>query len=111
MMPYWLALAAAIVTAICGQVLLKSGATGDGGFLTQLLRPHSIIGLVLYGGASLLYMIALRKIPVSVALPCTAASYVVVVLLGHFVFAEPITAQKLVALALICGGVVVLATA
>ena len=108
---HWLALAGAILTSVGGQLLLKTGASGGGDFLAQLLRPSSIIGLGLYGGAAMLYMIALRKIPVSVALPCTAASYVAVVLLGHFLFAEPITAQKLVALALICGGVLVLATA
>jgi small multidrug resistance pump len=111
MMAHWLALAAAIMTAIGGQMLLKSGASGEGGFLAQLLRPHSMVGLVLYGGAAMLYMVALRRIPVSVALPCTAASYVVVLLLGHFLYAEPITPQKLMALVLICGGVVMLATA
>ncbi|MBX9697946.1 MAG: multidrug transporter, partial [Acetobacteraceae bacterium] len=77
---YWLTLAAAICTSLVGQVLLKAGATGDGGFLTQLFRPTTIIGLAAYGGAALLYIIALRRIPMSVALPCTAASYVVIAL-------------------------------
>ena len=111
MTAHWLALAAAIICSVGGQVLLKSGAAAGGSFLAQLLQPASIIGLGCYGVSAMLYMMALRKIPVSVALPCTAASYVAVVLLGHFLFAEPITAQKLVALALICGGVLVLATA
>ena len=70
---YWLALAAAILTSLGGQVLLKSGAIGEGGFLTQVFRPSTIIGLGFYGGAALLYIVALRRIPMSVALPCTAA--------------------------------------
>lgn len=111
MMPFWVALAAAICTSLAGQVLLKSGAVGDGGFLTQLFRPATMGGLVLYGGAALLYIVALRKIPMSVALPCTAASYVAVAIIGYFAFGEPLGAQKLAALALICGGVVLLATA
>lgn len=110
MTAHWLALAAAITTSVFGQVLLKSGATGDGGFLAQIFRPTSIIGLGLYGGAALLYMVALRKIPMSVALPCTAASYVVIAALGYFMFGEPLGAAKLAAIALICGGVLLLAT-
>ncbi len=109
MTAHWLALAAAISTSVIGQVLLKSGATGDGGFLAQIFRPSSIIGLGLYGGAALLYMVALRKIPMSVALPCTAASYVAIAAIGYFMFGEPLGAMKLAAIALICGGVLLLA--
>lgn len=109
MTAHWLTLAAAICTSLVGQVLLKVGATGDGGFLTQLFRPTTIIGLGCYGGAALLYIIALRKIPMSVALPCTAASYVVIALIGHFMFGEGLGMQKIAAILLISGGVVLLA--
>ncbi|WP_338663123.1 multidrug transporter [Pararoseomonas sp. SCSIO 73927] len=108
---HWLMLAAAILTSLGGQVLLKSGAVAEGGFVSQLFRPQTILGLGLYGGAALLYIVALRKIPMSVALPCTAASYVVAVLVGHFAFGEALGAQKIAAIALISAGVVVLATA
>ena len=52
-----------------------------------------MVGLCLYGGAALLYIIALRRIPMSVALPCTAVSYVAAALIGHFGFAEPLGAM------------------
>lgn len=106
---HWLMLAAAICTSLVGQVLLKAGATGDGGFLTQLFRPTTVIGLAAYGGAALLYIVALRKIPMSVALPCTAASYVVIALIGHLAFGEALGLQKVAAILLISGGVVLLA--
>jgi small multidrug resistance pump len=109
--PFWLALGAAICTSLVGQVLLKTGAGGEGGFIAQLFRPATMIGLVFYGGAALLYIVALRKIPMSVALPCTAASYVVIAIIGHFMFGEALGAQKLAAIALISGGVVLLAAA
>ena len=109
MTAHWLALAAAISTSVIGQVLLKSGATGEGGFLAQIFRPTSIIGLGLYGGAALLYMVALRKIPMSVALPCTAASYVVIAIIGYAMFGEALGVMKIAAIALICGGVLLLA--
>jgi multidrug transporter EmrE-like cation transporter len=47
----------------------------------------------------------------SVALPCTAASYVAVAVIGHFMFGESLSTQKIAAIGLICGGVVILATA
>ena len=109
----WIALGAAILVSLTGQVLLKSGASGavaaSAGFVEQLFRWHTMIGLVCYGGAALLYIVALRRIPMSVALPCTAASYVAVVLIGWLVFNEPMGLQKIAAIALISGGVVMLA--
>ena len=109
----WLALGAAICTSLIGQVLLKAGASGsvaaEAGFIDQLFRWQTILGLGCYGGAALLYIVALRRIPMSVALPCTAASYVAVALIGHFMFGEALGGQKLAALAMICGGVVLLA--
>lgn len=108
---YWLSLAAAILTSLGGQVLLKAGAIGHGGFLSQLLRPSTLIGLIAYAGAAFLYIIALRRIPMSVALPCTAASYVAVAIIGHFMFGEHLSTQKVAAIGLICGGVLMLAMA
>ncbi len=110
----WLTLAAAIVTSLIGQVLLKTGASGSvsaqTGFLDQLLRLPTVVGLVCYGGAALFYIIALRRIPMSVALPCTAASYVVIALIGWAVFGESLGMQKIAAITLISAGVVLLAT-
>ncbi|MDJ0388350.1 EamA family transporter [Roseomonas sp. E05] len=111
MIASWLVLAAAICTSLCGQVLLKAGTLGSGGFLHQLFRWQTILGLGFYGGAAMLYIVALRKLPMSVALPCTAASYIVVALIGHYAFGEALGAQKLAAIGLISAGVVLLATA
>ena len=111
MSAHWLSLALAIATSLAGQVLLKSGATADGGFVTQLFSLQTVLGLGLYGGAALLYIVALRRLPMSVALPCTAASYVVAVMIGHFAFGEALGAQKIAAVALISLGVVMLASA
>lgn len=105
---YWTMLAAAISTSMVGQTLLKAGA-GAPNFLAQLLDWRTLLGLGLYGGASLLYIVALRRIPMSVALPCTAASYIAAALIGHFVFGEPMGARQLGAIALISAGVVLLA--
>ncbi len=107
---YWIVLAAAITTSMAGQTLLKAGA-GAPDFVAQLFDLRTLFGLVLYGGAALLYIIALRRIPMSVALPCTAGSYVAAALIGHYGFAEPMGPMHIGAIAMICAGVVVLALA
>jgi multidrug transporter EmrE-like cation transporter len=109
-MAFWLALALAITTSMAGQTLLKAGAaTTD--FMGQLLDWRTLLGLSLYGGAALLYIVALRRIPMSVALPCTAISYVAAALIGHYGFAEPFGAVHIAALTMISAGVALLALA
>lgn len=107
---YWVMLFAAITASMAGQTLLKAGA-GAVDVITQFLDWRTLFGLCLYGGAAFLYIIALRRIPMSRALPCTAVSYVAAALIGHYAFAEPMGMTQIGAIALICGGVVLLALA
>lgn len=107
---YWTALAFAIMASWAGQTLLKAGA-GAPDFVTQLLDWRTLVGLCLYGSASMLYLVALRRIPMSVAMPFTAVSYIAAVLIGHYAFAEAVSFMQLGAIALICAGVVLLAFA
>lgn len=105
---HWAVLLAAIAISMIGQTLLKVGA-GAADFVAQLLDWHTVLGLTLYGGAAMLYMIALRRIPLSVALPATAISYVASTAVGHYGFGEPISLLHLAAVGLIGSGVVLLA--
>ena len=50
-------------------------------------------------------------IPLSVALPCTAASYIGAIFIGHFLYNETITLIHLTAVAFIGCGVILLALA
>ncbi len=109
-MIYWATLFAAIATSMAGQTLLKAGA-GATQFLAQLLDWRTLLGFVLYGGAAILYIVALRRIPMSRALPCTAISYAAAALIGHYGFGEPLGVAHISAIALICGGVLILALA
>ena len=107
---HWILLAIAVAIAMGGQTLLKAGA-GQADFIAQLLDWRTIVGLGLYGGSAFLYIIALRKIPMSVALPSTAASYIAAALIGHYAFGEVLTLTHLGAIVLIGSGVVILALA
>jgi small multidrug resistance pump len=104
MMIYYGALAIGILAGIAGQMLLKAGADAPD-FWQQLMRPSTILGLALYGSAAFLYIIALRKIPVSVAFPSVSLSYALVAVLGHFLFGEPFGIKQVAGIALIMGGV------
>jgi multidrug transporter EmrE-like cation transporter len=106
---YWSFLFIAIAATIAGQALLKAGA-GANSFIAQFLDWRTLVGLCIYGLSATLYIVALRRIPLSVALPCTAVSYVVVALIGHLAFQEPLGPQRLIGLLLIGTGVVMLAT-
>ena len=104
---YYVALAIGIVAGIGGQVLLKLGADAPD-FVSQVLRPSTLAGLALYGSAAFLYMVALRKIPISVAFPTVSLSYAIVAVLGHYLFGEPFGMKQIGGIALIVGGVVLI---
>lgn len=104
---YYVALGIGILAGIGGQVLLKAGADAPD-FISQVLRPSTLCGLALYGSAAFLYILALRKIPVSVAFPSVSVSYALVAVLGHFVFGEPFGLKQVGGLVLIMGGVILI---
>ena len=108
LLPYYAALFGGILIAVCGQLLLKTGAQGSASFATQLLSPATIGGVGFYGCAAFLYLIAIRRIPLSVAYPSVAVSYMVVALVAHFFWEEPLTATKVGAILLILAGVALL---
>jgi small multidrug resistance pump len=101
---YYMALGTAILAGLVGQMLLKAGASAPD-FVGQLLRLSTIGGLALYGFSALLYLIALRKIPVSVAFPSVSLSYAVVAALGFFFFAEPFGVKQIGGIVFIMSGV------
>jgi small multidrug resistance pump len=104
---YYVALGIGILAGIGGQMLLKAGADAPD-FISQLMRPSTICGLALYGSAAFLYIVALRKIPVSVAFPSVSLSYALVAVLGHFLFGEPFGIKQIGGIALIMGGVLLI---
>jgi small multidrug resistance pump len=108
--PYYAALLAAIACGVLGQIVLKHGAaraSGDGLF-GLFLQPVTIAGLGVYFLAALLYIVALKRLPLSVANPSVAISYVVVALLAHYLWGEPFGLQQVAALGLITAGILVL---
>jgi small multidrug resistance pump len=105
---YYLSLVAAILFGIAGQIALRSGALGSATVAAQFLNPLTIVGFAIYVLAALFYIVALKKIPVSVAFPSVGASYAIVAVLGHLLWNEPFGWPQIGGLLLIGGGIVLI---
>ncbi len=105
---YYASLVAAILLGIAGQIALKSAAEGSATVAAQFLNPLTMIGLAVYILAALCYILALKKIPVSIAFPSVAASYAVVAVLAHVLWNEPLGWPQLTGILLIGGGVLLI---
>lgn len=101
-------LVASVALGVVGQVLLKTGAKPEFSVAAQLVNPATIVGLVIYVICAALYIFALRQIPVSVAFPSVAVSYALLAVAAHVFLGEPLGWQQLGAIALICGGTLLL---
>jgi multidrug transporter EmrE-like cation transporter len=107
MMTTYALLAGAVLCGVMSQFLLKAGSDAPD-FFQQLLRIPTIAGLAGYGIAAILYMLALRKLPVSIAYPSVSFSYVLVAILAHLIFKEPLGWQQWAGIVLVIAGVVLL---
>jgi small multidrug resistance pump len=105
---YYISLVGAILFGIAGQIALKSGALGSSTLAAQFVNPLTITGLVVYALAALCYVVALKKIPVSVAFPSVAASYAVVAIIAHLLWNEPFGWAQVGGLVLIGGGILLI---
>ena len=105
----YIALAAAILIGVLGQLLLKTGADGAGdGVLAQFLNPFTIGGLAAYGVGAICYILAIKRIPVSIAFPSVALSYVLVAIAAHLLWQEALGWQQFAGIGLIAAGILVL---
>ena len=67
-----------------------------------------MIGFAIYSWRRSVYIVALKKIPVSVAFPSVAASYAVVAVLAHVLWNEPFGWPQIGGIVLIGGGVLLI---
>jgi drug/metabolite transporter (DMT)-like permease len=99
-----------------GQLLFKAAAmryASDGTVADRLLsllaNPYFMAAVVLYVGLTVLWVWILTFTPLSRGYPFVALAFAVTPLLGGLVFGEPITGRLLVGIALILGGLVLVA--
>jgi small multidrug resistance pump len=105
---YYASLVAAVLFGIAGQITLKSGAVASPTLVAQFLNPLTIVGFAIYVIAAFCYIVALKKIPVSVAFPSVAASYVIVAIIAHLLWNEPFGWPQIGGLILIGSGILLI---
>lgn len=106
----------AIVVA-AGQLLFKrvamslGEATGPVGLLRQVMfDPWFILAMTLYIGATLLWIAALRDIPLSRAYPFTALAFALVPVGATVFFGETLGIRYYLGLAMLLGGIILISS-
>lgn len=116
----YLYIVATIVFTVYGQLILKWRIASFGVlpenlgdkvhfFLSVLLDPFIISGFVAAFVASFAWMAAMTKFELSYAYPFISLNFVIVLLLSAWILHEPITLQKIIGVALIVLGTIVVA--
>jgi multidrug transporter EmrE-like cation transporter len=106
----------------CAQLLLKAGTNRVGEFAFSLanvipvgsrlaLSPYIAGGLACYVVSVVVWILALSRIPVSIAYPMLSIGYVVNALAAWALFGEALGPQKLAGIAFIIVGVFLVARA
>ncbi len=104
-----------VLTTSLALVFLKMGSNSGaligftGGKLTFNFQLLSLVGIFLYGTSFLLYTYLIAKFDLGYIIPfATAFVYVAIFIASYFIFHEAFTALKVVGIALILSGIVLL---
>ena len=107
---------AGVLLNAAAQLLLKAGTNAIGHFAFRLdnllpiglklaLEPHILGGLGCYVISVAIWIMALSRVPVSVAYPMLSIGYVVNAFIAYLWFGEALSAQKLLGIGFIVIGV------
>ncbi len=111
---------AGVLLNAAAQLLLKAGTNRVGEFAFPLdnvvpigmrlaANPFILGGLACYVVSVVVWIMALSRVPVSVAYPMLSVGYIVNAVAAWLLFGESLTAQKLVGIAFIVVGVFLVA--
>lgn len=98
------------------QLLLKAGTTRIGAFeftsgniipvgMQLATQPHIIGGLACYVISVVVWIMALSRVPVSIAYPMLSIGYIVNAVAAYYLFGEALSGQKLLGIGFIIVGV------
>ncbi len=107
------------LTASFGQVAFKKGMSIAGGIHIQynvawiltllklIFTPYVFTGVILYTTSTLLWLIALSRCPLNYAYPFTAVTFILVILFSTLLLHEPLPVIRIVGMAIIVCGLLV----
>jgi drug/metabolite transporter (DMT)-like permease len=107
-------LAATIVLNATGQLLLKRASLGrapGAGVIEMFLSPWFVGGAAAHAATMIVWLLALRRLPLTVAHPLTGAVFVIVPVASHLFWSESLGLQRLIGILVIVLGIAVVASA
>ncbi|MEJ7730224.1 MAG: hypothetical protein WKG00_13525 [Polyangiaceae bacterium] len=105
-------LVATIALNATGQLLLKRATMGSavaGLGRGVLLSPWFVFGALAHAATMIVWLLTLRELPLTVAHPITGSVFILVPLVAHFLWSEPLGAQRVIGIAIIALGIAVVA--
>lgn len=108
-----------VAPAVTGQLLLKFAigrsalsmdTAGPVGYYLRLFStPLVLVGFLMYGLSSLIWLFILSKMPLSLAYPLVSMGYVLVVFFSWLLLHEHVSTTRIAGVVVICAGVTLLA--
>ena len=111
-LPYALISLLGVFLSSVSQVMLKKAAMRKyDSVLKEYLNPRVIFAYAIFFSTTLLGVLAYKGMPVSLGPVLETTAYFYITIFGVTIFKEKLNPKKLLALALIIGGIVLYATA
>lgn len=108
------------VISVCGQLCLKISMnkvgrigmnelhSGGALLLKVLSMPLIWVGLALYAVGAVVWLIILSRVNLSVAYPLLSINFILIILAAWLFLGETLSVQRIIAISIICAGIVVL---
>ena len=100
---------AGVLLNAAAQLLLKAGTNAVPLGLRLAVEPHILGGLACYVVSVVVWVVALSKVPVSIAYPMLSIGYVVNAIAAYYLLGEAVTPMRLAGIGIIVVGVFVVA--
>lgn len=105
---FWFILAGVLLNATA-QLLLKAGTNAMPLGIRLAIEPHILAGLACYVISVVVWVVALSRVPVSIAYPMLSIGYVVNALAAWALLGEALTPMRMAGIAVIVVGVFMVA--
>lgn len=97
------------LTGAFGGLCFKKAVSNSDRIIKVVLSPYLYFGGILYVLGALLNIIVLKELKYTVVLPLTSFTYIWTILISYFILKEKITIKKVMGIALIIIGALILA--
>ena len=100
---------AGVLLNAAAQLLLKAGTNAVPLGMRLAIEPHVLGGLACYVVSVVVWVVALSRVPVSIAYPMLSIGYVVNAIAARYMLGEALTPMRLAGIAVIIVGVFLVA--